>query len=81
MRDVYEHLRESRRSAHTTVMSVPRNLPVKGLLEQDESLAASVYRPKTTDEEVARGIRDTLVEKIMGGCREPLIAYLQPSAG
>ncbi len=80
VRDVYEDLRANRRIAYTTVMSVLRNLAVKGLLEQDNSQAAYVYRPKVTDEEVARGILDVHVEKIMGGRREPLIAYLQRSA-
>ena len=42
VRDVYEHLRESRRIAYTTVMSVLRNLAVKGLLEQDKSRSAYV---------------------------------------
>ncbi len=77
MRDVYEELRLSRRIAYTTVMSVLRNLAAKGLLEQDKSRAAYEYRPKVTDEEGARGILDALVDKIMGGRREPLIAYLQ----
>ena len=36
VRDVYESLRENRRIAYTTVMSVLRNLAVKGLLEQDK---------------------------------------------
>lgn len=80
VRDVYEHLRENRRIAYTTVMSVLRNLAAKGLLEQDKSQAAYVYRPKVTDEEVARGILDALVDKIMGGRREPLVAYLQRPA-
>jgi hypothetical protein len=30
-----------------------------------------------TDEQVARGILDALVDKIMGGNRGPLIDYLQ----
>jgi BlaI family transcriptional regulator, penicillinase repressor len=77
VRDVYEELRQNRRIAYTTVMSVLRNLAAKGLLEQDKTQAAYVYRPKVTDEEVARGILDALVDKIMGGRREPLIAYLQ----
>jgi predicted transcriptional regulator len=80
VRDVYEELRRSRRIAYTTVMSVLRNLATKGLLDQDKSQAAYVYRPKVTDEEVAHGILDALVDKIMGGRREPLIAYLQQSA-
>ena len=37
VRDVYEELRENRRIAYTTVMSVLRNLAAKGLLEQDKS--------------------------------------------
>jgi predicted transcriptional regulator len=77
VRDVYEALREQRRIAYTTVMSVLRNLAAKGLLEQDRTQAAYVYRPKVTDEEVARGILDALVDKIMGGRTEPLIDYLQ----
>src|SRR5665811_2449606 len=72
VRDVYERLREKRRIAYTTVMSVLRNLAAKGLLEQDKSQAAYVYWAKVTDEEVARGILDTLVDKIMGGRREPV---------
>ena len=77
VRDVYESLRETRRIAYTTVMSVLRNLAVKDLLEQDKSQAAYVYRPKVTDEQVAQGILDALVDKIMGGRRAPLIDYLQ----
>jgi predicted transcriptional regulator len=77
VRDVYEELRERRRIAYTTVMSVLRNLSAKDLLEQDKSQSAYVYRPKVSDVEVARGILDALVDKIMGGRREPLIAYLQ----
>jgi len=77
VRDVDEELRESRRIAYTTVMSVLRNLAAKGLLQQDKSNAAYVYRPVVTDEEVARGILDALGDKIMGGRREPLIDYLQ----
>ena len=80
VRDVYEALREKRRIAYTTVMSVLRNLSAKGLLEQDSSRAAYVYRPVVSDIEVARGILDSVVEKIMGGRREPLIAYLQRPA-
>lgn len=77
VRDVYEDLRERRRIAYTTVMSVLRNLAAKGLLEQDKSAAAYVYRPKVTDVQVAQGILDAVVDKIMGGDRAPLIEYLQ----
>ena len=77
VRDVYEELLRGRAIAYTTVMSVLRNLAAKGLLEQDTSSAAYAYKPAVTDEQVARGILDTVVDKIMGGRRAPLIDYLQ----
>lgn len=76
VRDVYEELRLRRRIAYTTVMSVLRNLSAKGLLLQDTSKPAYVYRAAVRDEEVARGILQAVVEKIMGGRTEPLITYL-----
>lgn len=76
VRDVYEELRLRRRIAYTTVMSVLRNLAAKGLLEQDKTNSTYVYRATVRDEEVARGIMRAVVEKIMGGRTEPLIAYL-----
>jgi predicted transcriptional regulator len=81
VRDVYEEMRLRRRIAYTTVMSVLRNLAGKALLEQDKANAAYVYRPTVSDVEVARGILDAVVDKIMGGRAEPLIAYLQNGAG
>jgi predicted transcriptional regulator len=77
VREVYEVLLETRSIAYTTVMSVLRNLSAKGLLEQDRSRAAYVYRPTFTDEQVARGILDAVVDNIMGGRIDPLIDYLQ----
>jgi BlaI family transcriptional regulator, penicillinase repressor len=77
VRDVYEEIRLRRRIAYTTVMSVLRNLAAKGLLLQDKTNAAYSYRPAVADVEVAFGILDAVVDKIMGGRVEPLIAYLQ----
>src|SRR5664280_149383 len=68
VRDVYEELRLRRRIAYTTVMSVLRNLHVKGLLDQDKEPSGYIYRAIVSDDDV--------VEKIMGGRVEPLQAYL-----
>lgn len=76
VRDVYEELRLRRRIAYTTVMSVLRNLHAKGLLQQDRSAAAYVYKAAVDDVDVAAGILETVVDKIMGGRTEPLIAFL-----
>ena len=53
--DVYEDLRQGRSIAYTTGMSVVRYL------------AACDVRPKVTDEQVAPGILDALVDRTMGG--------------
>ena len=76
VRDVYEELRLRRRIAYTTVMSVLRNLHVKGLLEQDKDPAGYIYHAIVSDLDVAKGILDDVIEKIMGGRVEPLQAYL-----
>jgi predicted transcriptional regulator len=76
VRDVYEELRLRRRIAYTTVMSVLRNLAAKGLLIQDRSKPAYVYRPAVDDIEVAHAILDVLVDTIMGGRVQPLLDYL-----
>jgi predicted transcriptional regulator len=38
---------------------------------------AYVYKAAVTDEQVARGILDAVVDKIMGGNVAPLLAYLE----
>jgi predicted transcriptional regulator len=76
VRDVYEELRLRRRIAYTTVMSVLRNLHTKGLVAQDRSATAYVYRATVSDRDVAFGILQTVVETIMGGETAPLIEYL-----
>lgn len=77
VRDVYEELRLRRAIAYTTVMTVLRNLAGKELLHQNKSQAAYVYTALVSDVEVARAILDTLIDKLMAGNIEPLLAYLE----
>jgi predicted transcriptional regulator len=58
VRDVYETLREQRQIAYTTVMTVMNNLVKKGLLSQDRSAIAYVYKPAIPGDEVADAILD-----------------------
>jgi len=81
VRDVYEELRLRRRIAYTTVMSVLRNLHLKGLLDQEKAQAGYIYRPIVTDVDVAKGILDDVVQTIMGGRTQPLIEYLESYDG
>jgi predicted transcriptional regulator len=76
VRDVYEHLREHKRIAYTTVMSIMNILTKKGFLIQDKSSTAYVYAAAVTDTEVAGNILDAVISKILDGAAEPMISRL-----
>lgn len=76
VRDVYELLRERKRIAYTTVMSIMNKLAKKGFLVQDKSATAYVYSAAMTDVEIAGNILDSVVDKVLAGASEPMIAKL-----
>lgn len=76
VRDVYETLREQKRIAYTTVMSIMNKLARKGFLTQDKSATAYVYSAVMSDEEVAGSIMESIVDKVLAGASEPMIARL-----
>lgn len=76
VRKVYETLRERKVIAYTTVMSVMNKLAKKGILIQDKEATAYIYSAAVSDTEVAGGVLDAVVEKILGGVSEPLISRL-----
>lgn len=76
VRDVYEVLRQRKKVAYTTVMSVMNKLAKKGVLSQDKEATAYVYSAAVSDTEVAGGMVDAVVERILGGVTEPLISRL-----
>ena len=80
VRDVYETLRQRRRTAYTTVMTTLTNLKRKRLVSEDRSGRAYIYVATMTDVEVVTAILDVIVEELMGGDAQPLLAYLQSKA-
>jgi predicted transcriptional regulator len=67
VRDVYETLRERRKIAYTTVMTVMNNLVKKQLLAQDRSGTAYVYTPAIPGREVAQTVLDSVVDRLLRG--------------
>jgi predicted transcriptional regulator len=67
VRRVYETLRERRKIAYTTVMTVMNNLVKKHLLEQDKENIAYVYTPAIPGREVAQTVLFSVVEKLLRG--------------
>ena len=67
VREVYETLRERRKIAYTTVMTVMNNLVKKHLLDQDKSGVAYVYTPAIPGREVAQTVLDSVVDRLLRG--------------
>jgi len=76
VRDVYETLREQRQIAYTTVMTVMNNLVKKGLLSQDRTAIAYVYKPAIPGDEVASTILDSLVQRLFRGRANLALSHL-----
>ncbi len=76
VRDVYETLRERRQIAYTTVMTVMNNLVKKGLLSQDRTAIAYVYKPAIPGDEVASTILDSLVQRLFRGRANLALSHL-----
>ncbi|RJQ33518.1 MAG: BlaI/MecI/CopY family transcriptional regulator [Actinobacteria bacterium] len=75
VRDIYEEMRDSRKIAYTTVMTVLNNLTDKGILKQDKTATAYVYSPKVSNEELAQNLCQVIVDKLLFGKAAPLTSY------
>lgn len=75
VRDVYEELRNQRKIAYTTVMTVMNNLSDKKLLNQDRAATAYIYTPAISNIEVATSIVENVVDKLLNGSPAPLASY------
>jgi predicted transcriptional regulator len=76
VRDIYETLREQRRIAYTTVMTVMNNLVKKELLTQDRSGIAYFYTPAIPGDEVASTILDSIVQRLYLGRANIALSHL-----
>lgn len=67
VRQVYETLRERRKIAYTTVMTVMNNLVKKHLLTQDKSSIAYLYTPAIPGREVVDTVLHSVVDRLLRG--------------
>ncbi len=67
VRQVYETLRERRKIAYTTVMTVMNNLVKKHLLTQDKTRIAYVYTPAIPGREVVDTVLHSVVDRLLRG--------------
>src|SRR6185295_12746768 len=76
VRDVYETLRERRRVAYTTVMTVMGVLEKKGHLKRRTEGRSYVYRPAQPQRRVVKAMVQDFLTRVFDGSAQPLLAHL-----
>lgn len=76
VRDVYQEMLKGRDIAYTTVMSTMSNLAKKGILYQEKQDAAYIYVPKVAKSEFAKKMVSEVLDGLLDGFSEPLLANL-----
>ncbi len=76
VRDVYETLRERRKIAYTTVMTMMNILEQKKYLKKSAADRAYVYRPSRPKQQVIKAMVRDFVDRVFNGSAEPLLVHL-----
>lgn len=76
VRDVYEDIRERRKVAYTTVMTMMKILEQKGFLKKSQEDRAYLYRPAQPQRQVIGAMVKDFVNRVFNGSAEPLLVHL-----
>jgi len=76
VRDVYEALRERRKIAYTTVMTMMNILEAKKHLKKQAQDRAYVYQATRPRSEVIKAMVRDFVDRVFNGSAEPLLVQL-----
>lgn len=76
VREVYDALREHRRIAYTTVMTMMRILEEKGYLRRTMVERAHVYRPAKPRHQVVGAMVKDFVDRVFDGASDALLVHL-----
>ncbi len=76
VREVYEDLRETRRIAYTTVMTMMNVLAAKGYVTRTRDDRAFRYRPAQQERTVVTSMVREFVNRVFDGASRPLLLHL-----
>ena len=76
VREVYEALRERRKIAYTTVMTMMGILEDKGFLTRTRVDRAYEYRPTQSRQQVLGGMVREFLDRVFDGAAAPLLVHL-----
>ena len=79
VREVHDRVREDRRVAYTTVMTVMKNLADKGYLAFERDGQTYVYTAKRRPQEVQGSVLSGILDKVFGGDPASLVQTLVAS--
>lgn len=74
--DVHDRIRQTRKVAYTTIMTVMKNLSNKGYLAYDKEGLTYVYYPARKPEDVQHALVSGLLKKVFKGSTPNLIQTL-----
>ena len=80
VRQVAEHLAETRGLTRTTALNVMERLREKGYLDREPVEGIFRYFPIQPKPQLLRGLVRDFVEQMLGGSLEPFVAYLAEEA-
>jgi predicted transcriptional regulator len=76
VREVADHVAETKGLARTTVLTVMERLRRKGRLKREEGPAGYLYSPIEPKSDMQRSLVAEFVERSLGGSVSPFVAYL-----
>ena len=76
VRDIYETLREQRRIAYTTVMTMMKIMEGKGQLKKSQAGRPYVYKATHARERVIKEMVREFVDRVFNGAPEALLTHL-----
>ncbi len=76
VRDVYEALREKRKIAYTTVMTMMNILEQKGHLKKKQGERAYIYQAAKPRKQVVRNMVEEFLGRVFDGSAKPLLVHL-----
>ena len=76
VRDVADHVGETKGHVRTTVLNVMERLRKKGYLKRKKSERVFQYSPTVSRAELLRGLVRNFVSNSLGGSVSPFVAYL-----
>jgi predicted transcriptional regulator len=79
VREVYERFDE--RVAYTTLMTTLDRLYKKRLLDRTKSGRAFLYAPRVSAAELEQGIAEDVIDALLGGAAEPVLACIVDAVG